>query len=1328
MIGMNKSFKSIIKLGALIIFALLIFILGSTTIYAAFGVRAAVSASNPDTETSLDWDLANGGIYYKIFRNSGNEDVLIKTVDINNDRYFTSYSDTGADGAGLVPETIYTYTVKAYSDQEMSNEVASASSTVTTSRMLKPTNIAASFDINSNQITLTWKNNSKALMGSNVKRVGDMGNIASAAGTANTSSFNDPGLVKDQQNQYTVVSIDSNGHSSQDGESVSVVPIDPPIITASVNNGTADISWGSYGYISNFELQRSRYTTSWEAWQSLSLQLTAGSTSAKDVLPAAGVYRYRLAAKSTSQYKGYSNISESLAKPVAPKNLAGQFSSSTSVSLSWTNDAGNDSQLKVEKRTGNGSYSEIALLPKDSTSYTDAFSVTPNVDYYYRITAFDAENNKDVGGEIRITSALPLAPASLILSLASDTQINLSWTDKSANETGFTIERKTGTGGFIILGTVAANTTTYEDNTISSTNSYTYRVWANNHFGTSAAASNEVAIVPNTIKAPNSFEVSVMSSTAVRLSWTYPASNSYTTVIERKTGASGTWTKLYEAAVNTLSYTDNSVQANTRYFYRIRAKSGQYIYSIACPAGDIGKEIYTVFSTLNLSLVNSSRIDLAWTDNATGEVGFAVERKTDSGSFVQISVLEANKTNYSDFTASNGHVYTYRILLMNSATNLTVYSNEVSTTINTIVKPLSLDANVISPYQINLSWSLSASGSYKTVIERKTWETGNWEEIGSVEGTLSYENINLNSNTQYFYRVKVYYSSNVYSQTYPNDSTGIGAYARIISPTNITGSPVSSTQINLFWYSNSVDAYFIIERKIGNGSYYEVGKTGVNATSWTDINLIPNLKYTYRIKAKTLYNESSYSEETSVMCTNLAAPSGLIAQAAGSEGINISWVDTTFNESGFELWRLVDGIPEWELLVTLESNSRGFNDLDIIEGKKYTYMVRAYIGSDGVYSPYSSMASAVASIPAAPDNFTYSTVNASSVMLTWRDNSNNESGFKVEKKDNSSGNWTEIASLQQNVTRYTVSNLNSSTTYTYRIKAFSIDNNSFSYSMELTVSFKKPEVPSGIVLTALSSSEIRVGWSDNSNSEMGFAIERKKNGGEFAEIVKLPANTVNYIDKGLNPNQQYFYRVRAYNASGYSSYSDSKSVSTKRSTVYKDLGGVSWAKSAIESLAGRGIIKGKADNQFYPNDKITRAEFVAILIRIFKPEEAVAGSFADVSGRDWFYKEVITAKNLGIISGSTNNCFYPNKPITREDAAVIIARALVAMDKPLAGSKPDVLKGFKDISQVSSYAVASVASLYVEKIMAGKEANVLAPKANTTRAEAAVLLSRIVDR
>jgi hypothetical protein len=78
--------------------------------------------------------------------------------------------------------------------------------------------------------------------------------------------------------------------------------------------------------------------------------------------------------------------------------------------------------------------------------------------------------------------------------------------------------------------------------------------------------------------------------------------------------------------------------------------------------------------------------------------------------------------------------------------------------------------------------------------------------------------------------------------------------------------------------------------------------------------------------------------------------------------------------------------------------------------------------------------------------------------------------------------------------------------------------------------------------------------------------------------------------------------------------------------------------------------------------------------------------------------------------------------------AVIIVRTLKVVDKPFKGSSSDVLKKFTDRNSVSPYAVMSIASLVTESILNGRTESTLAPKSNTTRAEAALLISKIIDR
>lgn len=92
------------------------------------------------------------------------------------------------------------------------------------------------------------------------------------------------------------------------------------------------------------------------------------------------------------------------------------------------------------------------------------------------------------------TTVVPVAPSNLTGTVASSTQINLSWTDNSTNETGFKIERKTGTGTYAIVGTTATDVNTFNDTGLTSNTTYTYRVYSYNAGGISPTYSNELIL------------------------------------------------------------------------------------------------------------------------------------------------------------------------------------------------------------------------------------------------------------------------------------------------------------------------------------------------------------------------------------------------------------------------------------------------------------------------------------------------------------------------------------------------------------------------------------------------------------------------------------------------------------------------------------------------------------------------------------------------------------------------------------------------------------------------------------------------------------------
>ena len=99
--------------------------------------------------------------------------------------------------------------------------------------------------------------------------------------------------------------------------------------------------------------------------------------------------------------------------------------------------------------------------------------------------------------ENKDSETIPNPPKNLSGSVISSTQINLSWTDKSNNETGFKIERKTGTGSYVIVGTIDSNLSTFTNTELVPNTTYTYRVSSFNTFGNSSTYSNEISLTTN---------------------------------------------------------------------------------------------------------------------------------------------------------------------------------------------------------------------------------------------------------------------------------------------------------------------------------------------------------------------------------------------------------------------------------------------------------------------------------------------------------------------------------------------------------------------------------------------------------------------------------------------------------------------------------------------------------------------------------------------------------------------------------------------------------------------------------------------------------------
>jgi len=180
--------------------------------------------------------------------------------------------------------------------------------------------------------------------------------------------------------------------------------------------------------------------------------------------------------------------------------------------------------------------------------------------------------------------------------------------------------------------------------------------------------------------------------------------------------------------------------------------------------------------------------------------------------------------------------------------------------------------------------------------------------------------------------------------------------------------------------------------------------------------------------------------------------------------------------------------------------------------------------------------------------------------------------------------------------------------------------------------------------------------------------------------------------------------------------------------TFGDLAGWNWAKDDVELLAGRGVITGRSENVFDPGADITRAEFSALVVRMLALQAPADQPlpFADVPAGAWYRQEVAAAYANGIVRGKAESVFDPQGKITRQEMAVIIARVLEARGY-LAGDESD-LAGFADRGLIAGWARAGAALAAREGIVKGMGDGSFAPTAQTNRAQAAVMLYRLLHK
>jgi hypothetical protein len=376
------------------------------------------------------------------------------------------------------------------------------------------------------------------------------------------------------------------------------------------------------------------------------------------------------------------------------------------------------------------------------------------------------------------------------------------------------------------------------------------------------------------------------------------------------------------------------------------------------------------------------------------------------------------------------------------------------------------------------------------------------------------------------------------------------------APSNLIAAASATTQIDLTWTDNSSnEAGFKVERSTDNINFTEVAALASNVTSWSNTGLAANTRSYYRIRAYTSGGDSSLSPSASA--TTWAIATTIVAKKTSNpmtiDGnfteagwnfnttlaktilgtpnnttkVGVMW-DTSYIYVGFQVTDSAlrnDSVSNWdddavEIYIDANHNKattydsfdrqivKGWNDSVLWEKNNYTTgILHAWLAVSGGYNVEVAIPWSNLGITAAADK---------TIGFDAANDDDDNNGARDSQKiwSGTANNWTDTSGFGD-----------------LYLSAAQVP--------------AAPAAPSGLIASAVSTSQIDLSWTDNSGNEEGFKIERSTDNITFSQIASVGANGISYSNTALTANSKYYYRVLAYNAAGgNSSYSTVASAST----------------------------------------------------------------------------------------------------------------------------------------------------------------------------------------
>lgn len=1105
----------------------------------------ATATASP-TQVTLNWtDAATNESGFRVERCTGF--VCANFVEVG-----TTATDSGRFVDAVASNTFYNYRVRAFNAS--GNSAFTSTVAANTFTPAEPTTLSATTNT-ATLIDLAWVDNATNELGYIVERcLGSSCTVYTPIDTTdlNAASFADSTVAATQVYKYQVRGYNGVGSSvyTNVAQANTTVPATPTGFSGAVNGQTAvNLSWTDVATTeSGYRVERCAGVN---CTNFVTLTTTAANANTfSDVAALADTrYRYRVAAVGNGR-SGFTQIlAFSTFLPVTPSTFAAAAVSDIRADLSWTDASDDEQGFKVERCAGANCVNFAVLVTLDSnvTSYSDISAVTGTT-YRYRVYSFNGAGNSLLSSVQTVVTNVPRLPTLLAAATeASGTAIGLTWLDNASDETGYEIDRCTGVActNFVLLATAAAGAQAYSDASVAASTSYRYRVRAVNAGGSSGYTNLAIGstVTPGT---PTAFTALAATAARVDLAWTDNAINETGFRIERCTGAACVnYALLANVPAGTQAYQDATAAQPNTYRYQVRAEnaatssafSGTVAVRVDVPDAPI---------TLAATTISTTRINLAWDLTALDATSQRLERclGISCTNFALLASVATNIEQFTDSTVAASTLYRYRVLALNGVgtslpSNLVVGSTDIAVT------PTALTATVTSPSSVTLAWTLGSTNADSVLISRCLGAAcvnftqtravaGN--ATSAVDGSVVVGNI-------YRYRIA---AKNAVGTSLPSDPVAVstelpqGAIVRSVVP-------ASATSITVKWLAGLRTTNVEVRRCIFNGpcAYQSLATVPVAPDSLVDTGLVPDTRYVYQVIARNASGASDTSSGIQVQMARPTVPATVAATINSATQITVTWVDGGNNEATYRVERCAGpGCTPSGTHATLARNTEVFVDGSLTTGQSYTYRIVGINGA-GESDPTLSVARSL-TLPATPSTLTATLISPTRIDLAWTDNATDELGYLVERCDGDPCEYTQIASRAANTTSGSDLTISLNQTYRYRVRAFNNVGTS-SYSPVGQANTFIPAIPTVLISTAITGQRVDLAWTDASNNESGFRVERCAGAGctTYDLVANLGAGVTTYSNNsGVAFGTSYTYRVRAFNTAGTSNPSNISVAST----------------------------------------------------------------------------------------------------------------------------------------------------------------------------------------